>query len=373
MLIQEKCPFETPINPDTAYFVSTNNSHGTTLTLSHKCAACMARYRWGQFLASREMAMEPGQEHCQHGACLLPPWQDMRYCKAHSKRGNNSVESLAISPLRKELMVRIVRQWMSDKIFDKVLQRIAEIETGEMPVESLVCLDLEYDVENYYVYEVAICTLLPNEPEVLIDAVTKFGAKPPKFGLRKTRLPPVVEEFATTPQRIRTAYGRNQAIGGRVLQTGQIAEKLRQFMKPDTIILTWATNANDLTALRDFLEANGHEAASVLPSKDNCVFMVPHFRRNLGKLSDGKWFPAKLEILFPLLFPGNGLAARSHSALPDTLMLKLIVFAFLELLTPIKNRGKKWQSLNCVANAQKTIQDYFTPLSDMEHAELDPE
>ena len=87
-------------------------------------------------------------------------------------------------------MVRIVRQWTSDEIFDKMLQRITEIKTGEMPVESLVCLDLEYDVENYYVYEVAICTLLPNEPEVLIDAVTKFGAKPPKFGLRKTRLPP---------------------------------------------------------------------------------------------------------------------------------------------------------------------------------------
>jgi hypothetical protein len=129
---------------------------------------------------------------------------------------------------------------------------------------------------------------LPDKPEVLLDAVTKYGAKAPKFGLRKTRLPPVIKEFATIPQRTRTAYGRNQAVGGRVLQTAQISEKLRQFMKSDTIILTWATNATDLTVLGDFLKANGHGNASILPPKGNCVFTVPHFRRNLGKLSNGK-------------------------------------------------------------------------------------
>jgi hypothetical protein len=51
-----KCPFETPINPDTAFFVSINNRHGRTLTLSHKCASCMSRYRWRTFLAGSGMA-----------------------------------------------------------------------------------------------------------------------------------------------------------------------------------------------------------------------------------------------------------------------------------------------------------------------------
>jgi hypothetical protein len=262
MFIREKCPFETPINPDTAYFVPSINRRETTLTLSHKCAACMVKYRWIQFLAGRGKVAGAGQEHCLHGACLLPPWQDMRYCKTHAKKGKNSVESLEISALRKALKVRISRQWTSNKTFDKVLQRITEIEIGKMPMESLVCLDLEYDVENYYVYEIAMCTLLSNEPEVLIDAVTKIGAKPPKIGLRKNRLPPFVQETATLPQRTREAHARKQATNRRILHTGQIVEKLRQFIKPDTIILTWHVNATDMTVLKDFLEVNGHETAS---------------------------------------------------------------------------------------------------------------
>jgi hypothetical protein len=167
------------------------------------------------------------------------------------------------------------------------------------------------------------CTLSSNEPEVLIDAVTKFGAKPPKPSLAKNLMHPSVKEIATVRQRSREDRARRRATPRRILNTEQIVEKLRSFIKPDTIILTWHVNAADLTILKEFLEANGHETASILPPKDNCVFMVPCFRRNLGKLSDGKLFPAKLGVLFPLLFPRNGLASRSHFALPDTFFSRL--------------------------------------------------
>lgn len=46
--------------------------------------------------------------------------------------------------------------------------------------------------------------------------------------------------------------------------------------------------------------------------------MIPQFRSNLRKLAPNKLFPAKLEILFALLFPRNILSAQSHFALPDT-------------------------------------------------------
>jgi hypothetical protein len=53
IFIREKCPFKTPINPDTAYVKPTRHGSEITLTLSHRCAVCMAKYRWGQFLAQR--------------------------------------------------------------------------------------------------------------------------------------------------------------------------------------------------------------------------------------------------------------------------------------------------------------------------------
>jgi hypothetical protein len=56
-------------------------------------------------------------------------------------------------------MIRLGRQWTSNKTFDKVLQRIAEIEAGKMPPESLVCLDPEFDIQDHYVHEIAMCTL----------------------------------------------------------------------------------------------------------------------------------------------------------------------------------------------------------------------
>lgn len=158
-----------------------------------------------------------------------------------------------------------------------------------MPPESLVCLDLEFDIQDHYVHEIAMCTLLSNEPKVLIDAVTKIGAKPPKPSLRKNLRHPFVKEIATVRQRNREDRTRRRATAGRILNTKQIVEKLRLFIEPDTIILTWHVNAVDLTILKDFLEANGHETASILPPKDNCVFMVPRFRRNLRIRKTFRW------------------------------------------------------------------------------------
>jgi hypothetical protein len=117
------------------------------------------------------------------------------------------------------------------------------------------------------------------------------------------------KEIATVRERNREGRTRRRATAGRILNTEQIVEKLRPFIKADKIILTWHVNAADLMILKDFLEANGYETASILPRKSNCVFMVPYFRRNLGKLSDGKLFQPKLGVLFPLLFPRNGLAS----------------------------------------------------------------
>lgn len=78
---------------------------------------------------------------------------------------------------------------------------------------------------------------------------------------------PYVKEIATVRQRNREDRARRRATAGRILDTEQIMEKLRPFMRLDTIILTWHVNGVDLAILKDFLEANGHETASILPPK----------------------------------------------------------------------------------------------------------
>jgi len=112
-----------------------------------------------------------------------------------------------------------------------------------------------------------MCTLLSNELEVLIGAVTKIGAKPPKPSLQKNLMHPFVKEIATVRQRNHEDRARRRATTGRILNTEQIVEKLRPFTMPDTIILTWHVNIVDLTILEDFLEANSHEIASILLPK----------------------------------------------------------------------------------------------------------
>jgi hypothetical protein len=60
VFIREKCPFKTPINPDTAYFKPNHHDRESTLILSRRFAVCMAKYRWCQFLAQRGNLAEAG-------------------------------------------------------------------------------------------------------------------------------------------------------------------------------------------------------------------------------------------------------------------------------------------------------------------------
>jgi len=56
--IRKKCPFETSINLDTAYFKPTRHGSEIMLILTRRCAACIAKYRWSQILAQR--GISPG-------------------------------------------------------------------------------------------------------------------------------------------------------------------------------------------------------------------------------------------------------------------------------------------------------------------------
>lgn len=80
--------------------------------------------------------------------------------------------------------------------------------------------------------------------------------------------------------------------------------------------------------------------------------MVNHFRLGLPKkdMKTGKAFPAKLDLLFPLLFAGHELVGKNHRALPDILMLRLMTLLLIQLHKPPLQRD--------LAEFPKTTQDF---------------
>jgi hypothetical protein len=64
--------------------------------------------------------------------------------------------------------------------------------------------------------------------------------------------------------------------------------------------------------------------------------MINHFRPGLpGKdKKTGKAFTTKLDMLFPLLFARHELVGKNHRALPDIMILRLMILLLIQLQKP---------------------------------------
>lgn len=155
--------------------------------------------------------------------------------------------------------------------FHQVLNRLEGIVAGVMPENSLVCMGMEMESKGR-VDEITICTL--RSGKVLLDAVVNTTANTPNrqhppLGLR--------HPLTSAAEWLRNTQKRTNRRLGRGLDVEEVAQELREFMKPDTIILTWGTSPNDLRILRNFLKGDNQDMGCVLPDEDKCVFMDPHF------------------------------------------------------------------------------------------------
>lgn len=120
-------------------------------------------------------------------------------------------------------------------------------------------MDLEFNSTTGRLYEVAICTLLPQEPEILINALTERDVELP-WHLNWEN--PLRNELVWFQQRSRV---ESNARAGRILTSTRIMEILKTFLTPDTLILTWHQSTRDLRILRQFSESNGHESIRSYP------------------------------------------------------------------------------------------------------------
>jgi hypothetical protein len=113
---------------------------------------------------------------------------------------------------------------------------------------------------------------------------------------------------------------------------------------PKSIIIVWHKSTVDLDLLRELLESAGR--LDILPPEASCIPMMKHFRAGLPRNpKTGKTFTAKLDVLFPILFAGHKLVGKSHRALPDTQMLRLLVLLLVQLQKPPQDRDLRGFSL----------------------------
>jgi hypothetical protein len=80
--------------------------------------------------------------------------------------------------------------------------------------------------------------------------------------------------------------------------------------------------------------------------------MIPQYRQHLPRSSTGKFFSARLDVLFPILFAGHELVGRNHHALQDAQQLRLMALLLIEL--------QKRPALRDLSQFPISTQEYLT-------------
>lgn len=132
------------------------------------------------------------------------------------------------------------------------------------------------------------------------------------------------------------------------MDVSEVAQVLQEVgITPKTVFIAWHNNRYDLRLFRNFLEEGGYKG--ILPGDDNCIPMVPYFRRNIPKE-----LSLSLPIIFEALYPGHKLIGHNHRALPDCQQTMLVLDAFEQLCKPPEKQELGWRI--------ETLQDLYTPV-----------
>jgi hypothetical protein len=144
--------------------------------------------------------------------------------------------------------------------------------------------------------------------------------------------PPTPEEIALGYRAMRAIYGTDQSNCTGLQNVHEVAPQLLNAgITPKTVFVSWHTSPTDLVLLRELLASGGYD--DILPSNDNCILLIPEYRKGLPKNSSGNVFPAGLEVLFSILFADHDLASRNHRAL-DAQQLGLMLLLWVDLHKP---------------------------------------
>jgi hypothetical protein len=150
---------------------------------------------------------------------------------------------------------------------------------------------------------------------------------------------------------LKSVYSNDRSKCTGLQNVHQIAAKLQEAgITAETTILTWHQAYTDLVLLQEFLLSGGYD--DILPPDERCVRMIPQYRHHLPRSSTGKFFSARLDVLFPILFTGHDLVGRNHHALQDAQQLRLMVLLLIEL--------QKQPALRYLLQFPISTQEYLT-------------
>lgn len=251
-----------------------------------------------------------------------------KYCRKHIISGVKAASlDWNTRKLRDTLIPALRRQWTYCSEYGKVLARAAEIKEGKRPGSDLVIFDAEYIGLSGDLLEVAMIEALSGS--VLLD--TRTAHKEPKKSVPSNPIQKAIA-FAKLQKYGSAAHGSNTA-----LLADEIADELKRVgITKQMIMLVWATTYRDLTVLCRFLESAGHYG--ILPPRRNCIRLITMFRGSIPRERG----IGKLEILFPLLYPGHDLVCLNQVALIDCQQTRLVLMALEDLSRPLDQRQQNW-------------------------------
>ena len=170
------------------------------------------------------------------------------------------------------------------------MSRAAETRAGHRQGTDLVILDIEFN-RTGQVKEVALIEYVSGR----VDTLVKPQAPPELSQLKLARRRGFIDHLWS---RKLDSSGTNT---DQDLDVWAIAKALEDSgVTKDSVILVWHSTYYDLTLLDNFLVSAG--ANSTLPSRANCVRLVPHVRADVPP-HNGKPFSATLSINSPFHFP----------------------------------------------------------------------
>lgn len=252
------------------------------------------------------------------------------------------------------IMSATSKQLTSNQNIRLAMSRAAEIRAGHRQGTDLVILDIQFN-RSGQVKEVALIEYVSGR--VLLNTLVKHQAPLELFQLKVAWRRGLMDQLWS---RELDSSGTNT---DQDLDVCAITEALQNSgVTKDFVILVWNSTYYNLTLFVNVLEPA--EANSPLPSRANCVRVVPHVRANVPP-HDGKPFPGTLSKILPILFPNHGLVGRKHRALVDSQQTRLVMTAFEEFANRIGSPGRL--KFSSVKPTHQTLENWLVDLTLASH------
>jgi hypothetical protein len=340
MLITTPCPRNVIIDLDTAYLKVFKTDSAPAL--DSRCISCNAKVQANRIFKQLGLLAGDGNgdenDNCSYQLCVKQRWLGTKYCEMHaiaSATVKSTPDMKTLDSIENTLSQASLRQWEYDQPFEKVLSLKRQVAEGQIPGSRLLCLDLEFSPSSKKIFEVGLLELCSGK--VLSDSRIKHSSdlhespRDSKYGSYSTH--PIAKGISNMSASKIYGQGTKSIASTNHLDIHEVAAQFcEKGVTPESIILTWHTGAYDLLLLQIAFNEAGH--VDILPPLENCIPMIPLFRKNLPKSDNGKNFPLSLEVIFPIMYKGHELVGRNHRAIVDALQLRLMVMAFEQNCKP---------------------------------------